>query len=124
MLNKILKYDIWLVDLDPTKWNEQSWVRPCLVIQNDEFFNYQWTTLVLPITWNIKKDSNFWVFIKNYLDYWLSKESFIISFQIKTVSKERFIKKLWNIDDIETRKKINSTLKLSLDLDDNFLFSK
>ncbi len=121
MENKILKYDIWLVDLDPTKWNEQSWTRPCVVIQNDEFFNYQWTTLILPITWNIKKDSNFWVFIKNYLDYWLNKESFIISFQIRTTSKERFIKKLWNICDTETRKKINDTLKLSLDLNDDFL---
>ena len=121
MQNNILKYDIWLIDLEPTKWNEQSWIRPCVIIQNDEFFNFQWTTIVLPITWNIKKNSNFWVCLDKYKELWLTKESFIISFQIRTVSKERFIKKLWRIDDLETRKKINYTLELSLDLKDDFL---
>jgi mRNA-degrading endonuclease toxin of MazEF toxin-antitoxin module len=122
MENKILKYDIWIIDLEPTKWNEQSWIRPCVVIQNDEFFNYQWTTLILPITWNIKKDSNFWVLLENYLEYWLSKESFIISFQIRTVSKERFIKKIWEISDTKTRQKINTSLAMSLDLEDDFIY--
>jgi len=121
MENNISKYDIWLVDLEPTKWNEQSWIRPCIVIQNDEFYNYQWTTLILPITWNINKDSNFWVLIKNYEDLWLNKECFIITFQIRTVSKTRFIKKLWKIDDINLKEKIKETLILTLDLEDNFL---
>ncbi len=121
MKNSIKKYDIWLVDLEPTKWNEQSWVRPCVVIQNDEFYQFQWTTLILPITSNIKKDSNFWVLLNNYNDFWLDNLSFIISFQIRTVSKTRFIKKIWDINNKNIRKQINETLKLSLDLNDDYL---
>lgn len=122
MENKILKYDIWMINLNPTKWNEQSGIRPCLVIQNDEFFSYQWTTIVLPLTWNITKNHNFWVLLENYKDFWLDKTSFIISFQIRTVSKDRFIKKMGNIGDIEIRKKIKNSLILSLDLEDDYIF--
>lgn len=121
MGNNIKKYDIWLLDLEPTKWNEQSWIRPCIVVQNDEFFSCQWTTIILPITWNIKKDRNFWVLLRDCEKYWLDKTSFIISFQIRTVDKSRFIKKLWNIDDLEIRAKIRESLFLSLDFDDEFI---
>ena len=101
-------------------WNEQSWMRPCLVIQNNIFYKFQWTTLILPITWNIKKDWKFWVLIKDFKNYWLQSESFILSFQIKTVSKSRFIKKIGEINDDEIKLKIKESLILSLDLDDAF----
>lgn len=121
MSSKYFKYDIVLVDLEPTIWNEQSWIRPCLIMQNDEFFQYQGTTIILPITTKINKDSNFWVLLNDYKKYWLDKESFIISFQLRTISNKRIIKKIWNITDLKIREKINNTIKLTLDLDDDFL---
>jgi len=121
MKNNIKKYDIWLVALDPTKWSEQAWTRPCLVIQNNVFFKYQNTTIVLPITSKDKQDWKFRILLKNYKKYWLTKESTILSFQIRTVDKTRFIKKIWSLSwETELIKKIRQSLILSLDIDDEF----
>ncbi len=92
-MQNIKKYDIWLANLNPTKWSEQSWIRPCLVIQNNTFFEYQNTTIVLPITSTDKSDWNFRILLENYKDFWLTKESTILTFQIRTADKSRFIKK-------------------------------
>jgi len=119
-MHKIKKYDIWLLNLEPTKWNEQSWIRPCLVIQNNEFFEYQGTTIVLPITWKNKEDWKFRILIKDFENYWLTLESTILSFQIRTADKSRFIKKIWEITDEKLKQKIKESLILSLDIDDEF----
>ena len=120
MQNKIKKYDIWLLDLEPTKWSEQSWTRPCLVIQNNVFFEYQNTTIVLPITSQDKSDWKFRILLENYKKYWLSKKSTILTFQIRTADKSRFIKKIWEISDLNLRKKIKESLIISLDFEDDF----
>ena len=121
MKNNIKKYDIWIISLDPTKWSEQTWTRPCLVIQNNVFFKYQNTTIVLPITSKDKQDWKFRILLKNYKKYWLTKESTILSFQIRTADKSRFIKKIWSLSwETELIKKIRQSLILSLDIDDEF----
>jgi len=121
MENNICKYDIWLVNLEPTKWSEQSWIRPCLIYQSDLISRYTNTFIVLPITSKEKRESSFIVKIANFESFWLDKESIILSFQIRTVDKTRFIKKLWNIKDLETRNWIKQSIMLSLDLEDEFI---
>ena len=121
MRTNIKKYDIWLVDLEPVKWSEQAWIRPCLVIQNNIFFKYQNTTIVLPITSSKKDNWKFKIKIINYKNFWLQKESIILSFQIRTVDKSRFINKIWEINDLDLRKKIKDSLNLTMDLEDEFL---
>lgn len=118
--NTIKKYDIWLVDLEPTRWWEQAWVRPCLVFQSNIVSRYTTTFLIIPITSKIK---NLWpivVKIWNYKDFWLEKESLLLSYQLRTVDKTRFIKKLWNIADKKMRNEIKESVKISLDIDDDF----
>lgn len=120
MKDNIKKYDIWIVDLEPIKWSEQSWIRPCLVFQNDTFFKFQNTSIVLPISSSKKENWNFKISIKNYKSCWLDKESSVLAFQIRTVDKTRFIKKIWTIDDIDLKNKIKRAVFLSIDLDDIF----
>jgi len=120
MKNKIQKYEIWLLNLEPTKWSEQSWIRPCLVIQNNLFFEYQNTTIVLPITSTNKSDWKFKILLENYEEHWLNKESTILTFQIRTADKSRFIRKIWEITDLKLIKKIKESLVISLDLEDEF----
>lgn len=121
MQNNIKKYDIWLINLEPTKWWKQSWIRPCLVFQSDMISDFSTTFIVLPITSKEKRISSFIVTLNDYKKFWLSKFSTILSFQIRTADKSRFIKKLWSINDNELRKKIKESLILSIDLDDDFL---
>ena len=118
---KIKKYDIWLVNLEPIKWSEQAWTRPCVVIQNNIFFNFQNTTIILPITSSKKENWKFKIKLENNLDYWLQKESMILTFQLRTVDKSRFIKKIWEINDLKTKENIKNSLKITLDIDDEFM---
>lgn len=120
-MKQIKKYDIWLIDLEPVIWSEQAWIRPCLVIQNDRFFKFQNTNIVLPITSQDKNHWEFWVLVKDYKKVWLSYQSIIITFQIRSADKSRFIKKIWEINDLELRLKIKNSLDLTLDLKDDFL---
>ena len=120
MINNIKKYDIWLIDLEPVVWSEQAWVRPCLVAQNNLFFSNQNTSIVLPITWKIKKSWKFRVRIKDYEKVGLDMISTILSFQIRTVDKTRFIKKIWEITENKIKEKIKQSLLISLDIDDEF----
>jgi len=120
MINNIKKYDIWLIDLESVVWSEQAWVRPCLVAQNNLFFSNQNTSIVLPITWKIKKSWKFRVRIKDYEKVGLDMISTILSFQIRTVDKTRFIKKIWEITENKIKEKIKQSLLISLDIDDEF----
>lgn len=116
----IKKYDIWSINLDPTKWSEQAWVRPCLVFQSNIVTKYTNTFIVLPITWKEKRISPIVIKLENYKELWLTMESTILTFQIRTADKSRFIKKIWEISDLELRKKIKESLIISLDLEDDF----
>ena len=120
MKNNIKKYDIWLIKLDPTQWSEQSGTRPCLVAHNNDFFAYQNTSIILPITSQSKNSGKVRIFLEDYKEYWLSLPSTILCFQIRTVDNSRFLKKLWHINDSKIQKKIREGLILSIDIDDDF----
>ncbi len=90
-------WDIFLADLDPVKWSEQWWLRPVLIFQNtklNEIFN---TIFVIPITSQLKAK---WYMLTYFLDKnisWLDKDSICLIFQPRTISKQRLIKKVWEI---------------------------
>lgn len=99
--------DIFNINLNPTKGEEKSKTRPCIIIQN------QVTPLklvtVLPITEDTGRRSEvFFVPIHNYHEVGLKKPSVVDCYQIRTVSIDRLSEnKLGNavelIDDIKTR---------------------
>lgn len=120
MRNNISKYDIWLIDLNPTKGSEQSWIRPCLIFQSNIVTKYTNTFIVLPITGKEKRTSPIVVKLENYKDFWLTIESTILTFQIRTADESRFIRKIWEISDLKLRKEIKESLITSIDIDDDF----
>lgn len=114
------KYEIWLLNLNPNKWSEQKWIRPCLIVQNNILNNKFSTIIVLPITSSIKNNSSFSIVLDNYETYWLDKKCCILCFQIRVVSKERVIKKIGEINDIKTQNLINQWLINTLDIENLF----
>lgn len=89
--------EIWLTDLNPTKGSEQKGIRPCLVISNDVTNENAPTVCVLPLTSNLSgKKFPINVVLKKE-DSGLKADSLLLCGQIRTVAKERLMRKLSSI---------------------------
>lgn len=91
------KYDIVLVDLNPVKWSEQSWIRPCIIIQND-FANKYARTYVVAIISSVLKDYPHTLIINKSSINWLVCDSRIDLLQVRTIDKSRIEKNIWELD--------------------------
>jgi mRNA interferase MazF len=102
--------EIWLVDLNPTKGREPFGRRPALIVSVD-LFNQGPAGLVvtLPIT-SKEKGIPFHLTIEAF-ESGLSKKSFIKCEDIRSITKERLLKRLGQISpktltDVEDRLRI------------------
>ena len=112
----IKRGDIILVDLEPVKGSETGKIRPCIVIQNDIGNKFSSTTIVAIITSQkeISKEYPTDVWVEKNKDG-LNLDSIIQGDQIRTISKERIVKKLGHFDDV-IMKKIDEAIRISLGL--------
>lgn len=83
----IHRFDIWLVQLDPTKGSEIKKTRPCVVISPDEMASLR-TAIVAPMT---SKGFNFPTRIQCTFQ---GKKGLILLDQIRAVDKSRLVQKL------------------------------
>ncbi|RBQ29231.1 type II toxin-antitoxin system PemK/MazF family toxin [Aliarcobacter vitoriensis] len=97
------QYDIYLADLNPIVGREQSGTRPVLVISND-YENILDVITIIPIT-SLKDERK--IYPNEFLlKKELEKSSILLCQQIRTISKNRLIKKLASISSIKTQEKI------------------
>jgi mRNA interferase MazF len=90
---EISQYDVCLVNLDPTIGYEIKKTRPCIVISPDEMNNNIRTVIVAPMT---TKSHDYPTRIKLSFD---GKMGWIVLDQIRTIDKQRLVKKLGRIND-------------------------
>ncbi len=115
-MERILRGDIVVANLEPIIGSEQGGVRPCLILQNNYGNKYSPLTIIAPITSKVhEKEFPTNVFIKKE-DSKLDKDSTILLNQIRTIDKTRVIKKISSLD-IYLMNKVDRALKISLDLD-------
>ncbi len=98
--------DVVQINLDPTRGQEQKKTRPCVVINIHPKLQLM---TVFPITDALNKNGRVFVKIKNLKLAGLTKASVIDTYQIRTVSIDRIIKKMGqvSVDEIfECRKLI------------------
>lgn len=91
--------EIWLINLDPTVGSEIKKTRPCVIL-SDDAIGILPLKLIAPITdYKINYDLVPWMvkLSPNNINN-LTKKSVIDLFQLKSVSEERFIKKIGSID--------------------------
>ncbi len=88
--------EIWLTDLEPVKGSEQGKVRPVVIISGDTLNTNLPIVIACPLS-SVLKNYETCVVIKKSPENGLSSDSEIISFQIRTLSKQRLIKKLGKI---------------------------
>ncbi len=84
---KINRFDIWLIQLDPTQGFEIKKTRPCLIISPNEMASLK-TAIVAPMT---SKGFNYPTRIGITFE---DKKGLILLDQIRTVDKSRLIKKM------------------------------
>jgi len=89
---EVKRFDIYLVNLDPTVGHEIKKSRPCLVISPDEMNRYISTVIVAPMT---TKGRNYPTRVPCRFQ---GKEGQVVIDQIRTVDKTRLMKRLGKID--------------------------
>ena len=108
--NRILQGEIWLADLGERNGNIQSGKRPVIVLQNDIGNKYSPTTIVVPLTSQIKNLLP--VHCDVGVECGLKKTSTSLMEQITTINQSQLIKKIGALD-VEGYKAIKSAIVAS-----------
>jgi len=84
---KVRRFDIWLVQLDPTQGSEIKKTRPCVVISPDEMSSLK-TAIVAPMT------SKGFSYPTRIPCTFQGKQGLILLDQMRAVDKSRLVQKL------------------------------
>ena len=87
-MKQVRRYEIYLVDLDPTQGSEIQKTRPCLVVSPDEMNRYIRTVIIAPMT-STQRDYPTRVNVT-----FQRKKGQIVLDQIRTVDKSRLARRL------------------------------
>ncbi|MEH8017150.1 type II toxin-antitoxin system PemK/MazF family toxin [Rheinheimera muenzenbergensis] len=85
------RFDIWLVDLNPTRGSEINKTRPCVVVSPNELENLA-TVLMAPMT------TKGFAFPSRVVVTFQGQQGLILLDQIRAVDKQRLLKKLGSLD--------------------------
>src|SRR5262249_2829456 len=88
----INRFDVYLVNLDPTVGSEIHKTRPCLVVSPDEINHNLRTAIVAPMTTKGK------VYPSRVPCRFKGKNGHVVLDQLRTVDQSRFVKKLGRMD--------------------------
>ncbi len=88
----VQRFDVYLVNLDPTVGSEIRKTRPCLVISPDEMNRWIRTVIVAPMT--TKGQS----YPSRVACEFQGKQGQVVLDQIRTVDKTRLVRKLGRMD--------------------------
>lgn len=94
--------EVYLINLDPTIGSEIQKVRPCLIVSPNEMNKYIQTIIIAPMTTTIRNyKSRITIEFNN-------KQGQVMLEQIRTIDKQRLIKKLGDL----SKKEIKQVLSL------------
>ena len=109
--------EIWLINLDPTIGAEIKKIRPAVIV-NDDALGKLPLRIIIPLTdWKDRYQvANWMVKISTNSKNNLSKDSSADCFQIRSVSEDRFVRKIGEINN-EILEEIKDALKKVLSID-------
>ncbi|PHX54939.1 type II toxin-antitoxin system PemK/MazF family toxin [Tychonema bourrellyi FEM_GT703] len=100
------RFDVFLVNLDPTVGSEIHKTRPCLVISPDEMNKAIATVIIAPMTTKGK------LYPSRIVCHFQGKDGQIILDQIRTVDKNRLVKYLGQISADEQKAVLDSLVQM------------
>ncbi len=107
------KGEIWLADLNPIRGNEQAGMRPVVIISGNAMNDNLNLSIICPLTTKIKNFPGDIILNQDETNG-LNTKSEILIFQIRTITHNRFIKKIGAITDEQMKElvsKLNKILK-------------
>lgn len=110
---KITQFDIWLADLNPSRGTEPGKTRPVVIIQTDLLNENHLSTIVCPISTNIKADVN--LLRVHLIEGQLDQLSDVLVDQIRAIDNKRLIKKIGQLNKKQILK-IKENIRIVLDL--------
>lgn len=106
--------DVLMVNLEPEKGSEQGGTKPVVAIQNNIGNEYSPVIIVAAITSKVKKLFDIHVKVLSP-EGGLTCESIVLLNQIRTIDKNRIIRKTGSLS-TDTMEKIDAALRISLDM--------
>ena len=113
---KTKQFEIWIADLNPRMGTEAGKVRPVIVVQTDLLNKEHPSTIVCPITTNVKPDSEILRVHLKKTKFGLKEDCDIMIDQVRAIDNKRLMKKVGEVDS-DTADKVRENLKIVLDLD-------
>ena len=111
------KYEVWLANLDPWISTESGKTRPVLIVQTDVLNNIHPSTLIYPITKNVKPESHI---LRVHLKKGTAKvkeNCDIMIDQLRAIDNKRLIKKMGELPD-NISECVKENIRIVLDLED------
>lgn len=99
----VRRFDVFLVNLDPTIGNEIQKTRPCVIVSPDEMNLHITTVIIAPMTTKGR------IYPTRIVCRFQGKDGQIILDQLRTVDKIRLVKKIGQISE-KDRKLVLDTL--------------
>jgi mRNA interferase MazF len=93
----VKRFDVFLVNLDPTVGSEIQKTRPCIIVSPDEMNRHIATVIIAPMTTKGK------TYPTRIVYQFQGKDGQIVLDQIRTIDKTRLVKKLGQISQDEQR---------------------
>ena len=112
---KIKQYEIWIADLNPRFGTETGKTRPVVIVQTDLLNKFHPSTVICPITTNVKSESEILRVHLSKGSAKLKENCDIMIDQIRTIDNKRLLKKIGelNQDQVDL---IKTNLAIILDL--------
>ncbi|MCE2895831.1 MAG: type II toxin-antitoxin system PemK/MazF family toxin [Flammeovirgaceae bacterium] len=113
---KIKHFEIWIADLNPRMGTEAGKIRPVIVVQTDLVNKEHPSTVICPITTNVKPDSEILRVHLKKSKFGLKEDCDIMIDQVRAIDNKRLVKKVGEVDS-DIADKVRENLKIVLDLD-------
>jgi len=112
---KCKQYEIWTADLNPKFGTEPGKTRPVLIVQNNILNKVHPSTIICPITTNVKMGISILRLNLKRNQAGLKKESAIMIDQIRAIDNKRFLKKIGELPN-EMIALVKENIKIVLEL--------
>ena len=99
----VKRFDVYLINLDPTQGSEIKKTRPCLIISPDEMNRYINTVIIAPMSTKGRS------YPTRVACKFQGKQGQVVLDQIRTVDKVRLVRRLGRID-VATQTRVLSIL--------------
>jgi mRNA interferase MazF len=109
------KYEVWLANLDPRIGTETGKTRPVLIVQTDILNKIHPSTLICPITTNIKLESQI---LRVHLIKGIAKVKEpcdVMIEQLRAIDNKRLIRKI-GVLPLDLAERVKENMKIVLDL--------